>query len=212
MRKVKAMSDVETGDELIFTVTDLKQYTYCPRIVFYTYCLPLLRPTTYKMEAGIAAHEKAEKRERRRTLAAYGLGVEEGQRHFDVRVASEELGLRGRVDMAIEVEGEEKKREWIPVDYKQTARRTGKHVRQQLAAYGMMLEETLGGAARRGFVYSLVTRKAEEVRLTERLRGEVREVASAMREMVKRETMPAPPRSRRPCVSCEFRRFCNDAV
>ncbi len=207
----KRMSEAETRDDLIFTVTDLKQYTYCPRIVFYTYCLPLLRPVTYKMKAGATAHEKAEKQERRRTLAAYGLEIENGQRHFDVWVASEELGLRGRVDMAIEVEGPGKP-EWIPVDYKQTARRTGAHIQRQLAAYGMMLEETRGGMVRRGFVYSLVTRKAEQVSLTERLRGKVREAVSAMREMVKREAMPAPPRSRRPCVNCEFRRFCNDVM
>ena len=87
----------EAGERVIFTVTDLKQYTYCPRVVFYTYCLPLVRPTTYKMEAGIAAHGRGEKLERRRTLAAYGL--EEGKRHFEVAVSSQELGLRGRVDM-----------------------------------------------------------------------------------------------------------------
>jgi CRISPR-associated exonuclease Cas4 len=199
----------EVGERVIFTVTDLKQYTYCPRVVFYTYCLPLLRPTTYKMEAGIAAHERAGERERRRTLAAYGL--EEGRRHFDVEVASQELGLRGRVDVAIEV-GEGEEREWVPVDYKQTTRRTGRHIRRQLAAYGMMLEETWGGTARRGFVYSLVTRKTEEIALTARLRGEVRGVVGAMREMVEREAMPGPPGSRRPCVNCEFRRFCNDVL
>ena len=190
-------------------MTDVKQYAYCPRVVFYTYCLPLVRPTTYKMESGIRAHERAERRERRRTLAAYGL--EEGQRHFDVDVASQELGLRGRIDVAIEI-GEGEEREWIVVDYKQTTRRTGRHIKRQLAAYGIMLEETRGGIARRGFVYSLVTRKTEEIRLTERLRGEVWEVVSAMREMVEREAMPGPPRSRRPCVNCEFRRFCNDVL
>jgi CRISPR-associated exonuclease Cas4 len=194
---------------MIFTVTDLKQYTYCPRIVFYTYCLPLLRPTTYKMEAGVAAHEKARKRARRRTLAAYGL--EEGKRHFDVWVASEELGLRGRLDVVIEV-GQGQEREWIPVEYKQSRRRTGPHVRRQLAAYGMMVEETRGGVARRGFVYSLITRKVEQVRLTQRLRGEVRHVMAEMREMVAREVMPDPPRSQRGCVNCEFRRFCNDVL
>jgi CRISPR-associated exonuclease Cas4 len=199
----------EAGERVIFTVTDLKQYTYCPRVVFYTYCLPLLRPTTYKMEAGIAAHERAEKQERRRTLAAYGL--EEGKRHFDVEVASQELGLRGRGDVASEV-GEGEEREWVPVDYKQTTRRTGQHIRRQLAAYGLMLEETWGGTARRGFVYSLVTRKTEEIALTERLRRDVRGVVGAMREMVEREAMPGPPRSRRPCVNCEFRRFCNDVL
>jgi CRISPR-associated exonuclease Cas4 len=200
---------LEEKERLIFTVTDLKQYTYCPRIVFYTYCLPLLRPTTYKMEAGIAAHERAGKREQRRTLAAYGL--EEGKRHFDVWVESPILGLRGRVDLVIEVVVEEE-REWIPVEYKHTRRRTGSHIRRQLAAYGMMLEEERGGVVRRGFVYSLVTRKVEEVAMTERLRGDVREMVAVMREMVEGEAMPAPPRSRRPCVNCEFRRFCNDVL
>jgi CRISPR-associated exonuclease Cas4 len=196
-----------TSERLFFTVTDLKQYSYCPRVVFYTYCLPLVRPTTYKMEAGKVAHEQAERRERRRTLSAYGL--EEGQRHFDVWVESDILGLRGRVDMVIET-GEGEGRELIPVDYKQSRRQVGRHLKRQLTAYGLMLEETWGGMVRRGFIYSLVTRKAEEVALTARLRGEVRETVVAMREMVKREMMPGPPKSRRPCVSCEFRRFCND--
>lgn len=206
---MKTKREHRAGQELVFTVTDLKQYSYCPRVVFYTYCLPLLRPTTYKMEAGIAAHEREGKREKRRTLAAYGLT--EGQRHFDVWVASEELGLRGLVDMVIEV-GEGTEREWIPVDYKQTRRRTGTHIRRQVAAYGMMVEETWGGCVRRGFVYSLATRKTEEIALTKRLRTQVREVVSAMRDMVAREVMPPPPRSRRPCVNCEFRRFCNDVL
>ncbi len=205
------MSEAETGENLVFTVTDMKQYSYCPRIVFYTYCLPLIRPRTYKMEAGVRAHERAQKRERRRTLAAYA-GVGDGQRHFEVPVASEALGLRGVVDMVIEVKGEGETREWIPVDYKQTTRRTGKHIRRQLAAYGMMLEETFGGTVKQGFIYSLVTRKAEQIQLTERLRGEVQEVVLAMREMVRKEAMPDPPRSRRPCVDCEFRRFCNDVT
>jgi CRISPR-associated exonuclease Cas4 len=209
MRTMTTKSEHRTGEELVFTVTDLKQYSYCPRVVFYTYCLPLLRPTTYKMESGVAAHERAEKREKRRTLAAYGLT--EGKRHFDVWVASEELGLRGLVDLVIEV-GEGPEREWIPVDYKQTSRRIGTHIRRQVAAYGMMLEETRDGCVRRGFVYSLVTRRAEEIALTKRLRAQVREVVSAMRDMVVREVMPPPPRSRRPCVNCEFRRFCNDVL
>ncbi len=206
-------------ERTVFTVTDLKQYAYCPRVVFYTCCLPLIRPTTGKMEEGRLAHEEAREREARRTLRIYGL--EEARRHFDVPVASEELGLTGRIDLVLEVGGPDAPgREWIPVDYKQTARRAGPHgarplgpwphLRRQLAAYGMMLEETWGGTVRRGFIYSLLTRRVEEIALTPSLRQEVREMVAAMREMVERERMPDPPPSRKPCVNCEFRRFCND--
>lgn len=193
----------------IFTVSDLKQYAYCPRIVAYTYCLPLVRPTTYKMEAGISAHQGATKQERRRTLAAYGL--EEALRHFDVSLRSSILGLQGKVDMVIE-EGKGPDKSLIPVEYKQTRRLTGRHVRRQLAAYGMMLEETWKGVVHRGFVYSLLNRRAEEIAVTPPLRAEVRDAVAAMRQMVEREVMPAPPRSRRGCVNCEFRRFCNDVL
>jgi len=200
---------MEGSDErLFFTVTDLKQYFYCPRVVYYTYCLPLLRPTTYKMEAGAVAHEEAGDLERRRTLAAYGL--KEGTRHFDVWVVGQRLGLRGRIDMVIEVEGE--RGELIPVDYKHTARQIGEHAWRQLAAYGIMLEETWGGRVRRGFIYSLVTRRAEERALTVALRRGVEEAVEAMRLMVEREVMPEPPAWRGACVNCEFRRFCNDVV
>lgn len=195
----------ESEGRLIFTVTDLKQYLYCPRVVYYTYCLPLVRPLTYKMEAGAAAHERAGELEQRRTLAAYGL--KEGRRHFDVWVTAEGLRLQGRIDMVIEV-GDE----LIPVDYKHTARQVGAHVWRQLAAYGMMLEETWGKEVRRGFVYSLVTKKAEEKALTGKLRAEVREAVRAMAEMVEREAMPEPPELVAKCVNCEFRRFCNDVL
>ena len=199
-----------TRDErLIFTVTDLKQYTFCPRVVFYTYCLPLLRPTTFKMEAGRRAHDRAKGKAQRRTLSAYGL--QEGERYFDMWVESSILGLRGKIDLVIEARDGEM-REWIPVEYKQTTRRTGPHIRMQVAAYGMMLEEERGEQVRRGFVYSLVTRKAEEIKIGKRLRESVRETLEAMREMVEREVMPEPPRTQRQCVNCEFRRFCNDVL
>ena len=188
---------------ITFQVTDLKQYTYCPRVVFFAYCLPLIRPMTYKMEAGIAAHEKAEEQEQRRSLRRYGLT--EGERFFDLWLSSEALGLRGRVDLAIRTATEA-----IPVEYKNSPGRAGRHIKLQLAAYGQMLEETWGLPVQRGFLYFVPLKRAEEVKLTPALRRKVEETVAAMRHMVEREAMPGPPRSRRPCVACEFRLFCND--
>ena len=200
-----------TDEQLVLTVTDLKQFAYCPRVVFFTYCLPLIRPVTYKMDRGIAAHERARTKEKRRKLVAYGLT--QGERYFDVRVESTALGLRGRVDLVIETgEGASGEKELIPVEYKNTRRAAGRHWKRQLAAYGMMLEEGWGLAVRRGFVYYLPSRQAEQVTITPRLRADVREIARAMRQVINREVMPAPPKSRRPCVDCEFRRFCNDVL
>ena len=187
----------------IFTVSDLKQFAYCPRVVYYTYCLPLLRPETAKMRESVMAHEEESRREKRRSLKLYG--VPEGERLFDVVLATEELGLRGRADLVIRRDDQV-----IPVDYKLTRRQAGAHFRLQLAAYGLMLSEMWALPARRGFVYSIITREAEEIALTPALYGRIRRMARAIRRMVEDEIMPSPPERRARCVACEFRRFCND--
>jgi CRISPR-associated exonuclease Cas4 len=200
-----------TSEDLFLTVTDLKQYFYCPRVVYYTFCLPLIRPLTFKMTRGIEAHERARPKERRRTLSAYGLT--RGERHFDVQLESVELGLRGRVDMVIETdENPTGAKELIPVEYKDTRRAAGPHWKHQLTAYGLMLQQGWGTPVQRGFFYYLPTRQAEQMAITARLRNDVQKTLAAMRHMIEREAMPPPPKSRRPCVDCEFRRFCNDVL
>ena len=42
----------ETASELLFEVTDLKQWIYCPRVLYYRYRLPEIRPTTDLIAAG----------------------------------------------------------------------------------------------------------------------------------------------------------------
>jgi CRISPR-associated exonuclease Cas4 len=201
------MEEGETA-KVPWRVTDLKQYVYCPRILYFHACLPQVRPTTYKMEASIEAHKQAQSGERRRTLRAYGL--EQGERHFNVSFVSERLGMRGEVDLVIETEANGE-REAVPVDYK-LSRRMGKHFELQLTAYAVMVEDGWGLPVRRGFLYLIPLRRAEEVRMTAKRRGALDEALAVMNTMLAKEKMPAPTRQRARCVACEFRRFCNDVL
>jgi CRISPR-associated exonuclease Cas4 len=193
----------------MFTVTDLKQYTYCPRIVYYHHCLPAIRPVTYKMEAGVEAGAAEEMRELRRSLRPYGL--RRGERHLDVELTSAGWGLRGRADLVIDTDDNPSgTRELIPVDFKLSPGRLGANIRLQLLAYGVVLEETWGVPSRRGFIYFIPRRRAVEVPFTSELRTRFETSLAAMRDIVERERMPPPTRSRARCEVCEFRRFCND--
>lgn len=87
---------MEFTEQWLLRVTDLKQYDYCPRVVYYEHCLPKLRPVTYKMTAGIAAQERVTALEERRSLRTYGLTS--GERHFNVAVSSAQLGFTGQID------------------------------------------------------------------------------------------------------------------
>lgn len=178
---------------------------YCPRVVYYTYCLPLLRPMTGKMEEGIVVHEEEKRREQRRSLRLYGLP--EGRREYDLALRSEELGLSGRLDLLIRVDSPTP--ELIPVEYK-NSRKGGTHVKRQLAAYARLLQETEPLAVRRAMLYLIPLRKAQEVRITPALLARVERQIKEMRAMIYSESMPEAPTRRARCVACEFRRFCND--
>ena len=189
----------------MFRVTDLKQYIYCPRILYYHTTLPQVRPLTYKMEAGIEAHQDASKREKRRSLRPYGL--ENGRRHFDAPVINTELMLSGEIDMLIETTDE-----LIPVDYKQ-AKRIGKHYKLQLMAYGRLLEVSDPKSiltVERGFLYLIPSRKAIEVRFTKALRRQLASTLTVMKTIAQHQQIPPSTTHQAKCVDCEFRRFCND--
>src|SRR6266536_2547925 len=83
----------------LLEVTDLKQYVCCPRIVFYRYCLPKVRPVTPLMEEGIRCHLEEEGREERRSLRSYGLV--DGERFFHLMLQSRRLELTGKADLVI---------------------------------------------------------------------------------------------------------------
>lgn len=192
-------------------VTDLKQWTYCPRVVYYRYCLPDIRPVTDLMRLGITSHRDEVGREERRSLRTYGLTV--GERAFDVELRSERLQLRGRLDLAIAVpDSTSPNAEAIVIEYKESERVDATHFKLQLAVYGLLLEEVWGLPVKRGFLYSIPLRQATPVPLTPTLRRKAEDTCGALRAAVVQERMPPPPASRRPCVSCEFRRFCNDVV
>src|SRR5579864_4415679 len=82
-----------------FEVTDIKQWAHCPRIVYYRYVLPRVRPVTGLMREGQTHHHEESAHEERRSLRLYG--ITEGERSFDVPLYSPTLGLRGRADMVI---------------------------------------------------------------------------------------------------------------
>lgn len=190
-----------------FAVTDLKQYAYCPRILYYNLWLQRHRPTTYKMDAGVAAHRRATRREKRRQLRTYGL--ERGERHFHVSLFDPAWGLSGQVDMVIETADE-----LIPVDYK-LSRRAGSHFKLQLAAYGQLLARRRAGPdqrVRRGFLYLIPTRQAKPVTFTQGLKRQLNAALEVMAAIAERQRLPQPTSRRRRCVDCEFRRFCNDVL
>jgi CRISPR-associated exonuclease Cas4 len=199
------------SDTVLIDVTDIKQYICCPRLVYYRYCLPHIRPLTYSMEVGIQAHHQEEEREARRSLRTYG--IEQAERLFHYPVTSEALQIKGKIDLVLIVPSlEASEKEVVVVEYKYSEQKAGPHFKAQLAAYALLLEEALHIPARRSFLYSIPLRKAEAVPITPQLRKKVQSVTREIKDLMSGEQMPEPTPAQRRCPTCEFRRFCNDVV
>jgi len=191
--------------DLPLTVTDLRQFLYCPRVVYYTYVQPLERPTTYKMQHGLTAEERVTALEQRRTLRRYG--IPRGERRFDVPLFDPARKLSGRADMLIVAP-----ELVVPVEFKETNEALSRNHRLQVTAYAMMAETQFGLPAPYAFIVHLAEPDLHRVTVGETWRKRVDDTLARIRRMADAEEFPPPPRERGKCHRCEFRRFCGDVV
>ncbi|MBI2891857.1 MAG: CRISPR-associated protein Cas4 [Nitrospirae bacterium] len=188
---------------MILRVADLRQYAYCPRVVYFTYVQPLDRQPTYKMKEGNSAESKTIPTERRRTLARYELP--QGVRTFGVSLSSPRIGLSGKLDLLIEAEGR-----YYPVEFKTTRPSVFPNMRCQLAGYALLVEERSGTPVESGFIQFLPSGRTFPVDLPSTLKAETRGLVETMRRMIEREEMPEPTPRQQRCADCEYRNFCGD--
>ena len=185
------------------TVTDVKQWHYCRRIVFYQKLMPLVPPRTYKMKRAREAQVPEERLERRRTLRSFQLP--EGNKRFGVRLHSKRWNLTGSLDLLIET-GDA----LYPVDYKETTGPPRENHRWQLAAYALLLREVDGRRVNSGYIRTLPQGDVWPMELPDDLLAQVEGELDAMRQMVEREEFPPPTAVRARCEECEYRNYCGD--
>lgn len=184
-------------------VTDLKQFSYCKRIVFYQYVMPVEKKATFKMQEGKRVEAVIDRLEKRRSLRGYRLA--EGLRHFHLWLRSEELGLSGKLDLLIE-----SPRGFFPVDFKYTSGRPQKNHRYQLCGYALLVEETYKQTVTHGFIYLIPQEEVVILDLTQEHKDEALRMLEEMREMIHKEQMPEPTPVRSRCAECEYRNYCGD--
>lgn len=187
---------------MLLKVSDIKQYLYCPRVIYFTYVLPVEKKVTAKMIYGKEEHFAISSRERRRKFRFYDL--ESGEKYFNVRLYSSRLELEGILDMYLATP-----RGNFPVDYKNTCRVALNH-KYQLIAYVLLLEEHLNYPVRGGFVYLIPRRQAFYIEATSEARLFTRRLISAIRHLIVKEYFPPLPRRQGRCTDCEYRNFCGD--
>ncbi len=184
-------------------VHDLKQWAYCPRVVFYNYVMPVDAQPTYKMRHGHSAEEAFDRLEKRRRLSEFGL--KDGTRRFHYWCASEKLGLSGKLDLLIESDSG-----LFPVDFKETEQTVHRNHIMQLCGYALLLEERFERKVERGFVFLIPRDEVVPVELTEERKEEARAALDSMRNSIQQQRTPEPTDMVARCTDCEYRNYCAD--
>lgn len=192
----------EASAEVVL-VTDLKQWAYCPRIVYYRCTMPGAGQATYKMEEGRAAQAMTESLELRRTLRQYGL--DGARRRFGVWLTASRLGLTGKLDLLLELGSAA-----AVVDFKLTSGDPAENHRLQLAGYALLVEEGLGLSTEQGFLYRIPDGRVFRIEIAEGLRARALGAISAIRAIAVNRWCPDPTIVRNRCLECEYANYCAD--
>lgn len=190
----------------LFTAEDVRQFFYCPRIIYFRYVMRARVRPTLKMERGKEIH-----REKYRPRSHEREGNVE--RYYNIYVSSEKFGLACLIDI-LEVEGEE-----IRIVEVKTGRipddgEISEHQRAQVVAQALLVEEALGRSVKRvGIKYEDKNEgggKILWVHISDKDRVDVLRALEKMRSIVLMEDIPPPTPFRGRCVDCEYRAYCGD--
>ena len=169
--------------------SDLRQYFFCPRIVYWRRVFRAsYRPGKVVEVGGDKAYWLS------RLNQFKGCDVE-----FDVRLRSKRLGLVGVLDALVKC-----RQRAYPVEVKRGVVKDGHDV--QLGAYAMMLEE-LGYEVSEGYLY-YPGRGLVRVEVNEGLRKKVIRTVEEVRGIICQGKMPKPTRERWKCIVCDHETIC----
>jgi CRISPR-associated exonuclease Cas4 len=187
----------------LIPVTDLKQWAYCERIVYYHRVMPAVGKPTFKMREAIAAQDLVESLEMRRGLHHYRL--ENARRHFNIWLSDPTLGLSGKTDLILESQDQV-----AVVDFKLTSGEVGNNHRMQLTGYSMLAELAYGKPSPVAFLYRIPDNAVFPIEITPDMRAALVTANQSIRHMAETEAFPPPTSVRGRCVECEYANYCGD--
>ncbi|MEA2074605.1 MAG: CRISPR-associated protein Cas4 [Euryarchaeota archaeon] len=195
----------ELEPEVFITVSDVMEYLFCPRFIYFMHCLgiPQHEEKRYKVLKGRALHEAREKVNKsyiRKKLQCV-------RKDVAVYLVSKRNHLKGEVDEVLFLEdGTAAPLDYKFAEFKDKVYRTHKY---QSALYGLMIANNYSVEVNRGFVcYTRSNYLVKDVKLSnndfERAVARVNDVL----EIIQKGFYPEATKNKARCVDCTYRNIC----
>lgn len=197
----------ESSSNEPLSVSDLKQFIYCPRIPYFMHVLGFKERITECMKEGVESEDRLVRLEERRRKLAKKLKVD--VKLFDVNLYSERLELVGIIDCVV-MHG----MEVSPVEFKSSSKpkKVNENHLIQLVAYALLLESCMKKISRKGYIVYEKSDELLEVNITEGLKKYTMRKIEEMKEVIAEEVFPETKQPAFKCISCGYRKVCQPYI
>jgi CRISPR-associated exonuclease Cas4 len=184
------------------SVNTIKQWVFCPRIVYFNELLAIKPPVPPWVSFGSEHQREQAKKMRQRKLNRFG--IQKGHLDYDIFLRSEKIRLHGRADAVLV-----QKNEVSPVDFKAGAS-MHPNLEMQLTAYAMLLEEKYSFPAKYGYLLFGDKAKVVKIKISDSGRNSVLKLRDRIVHTILSQEMPDTAASMSKCSQCEYQNMCND--
>ncbi|MCQ5375309.1 MAG: CRISPR-associated protein Cas4 [Methanomassiliicoccales archaeon] len=190
--------------ELMIQVSDITQYFYCPRKIYFLRVLGVSVPSKPKMEMAKEEHEKEHQRVVERK-EIYGFPREEVKEVLhSVAIEASEYHLYGVIDTVLILTSGE----IIPVDIKYSRFEEKKrNWTKQLVAYSLLLESKMKVKVTRAALFFPESKKRIIIEISSEDKKALLKDIDTIMSIIINEVLPNVSKDKK-CSYCEMNRFC----
>jgi len=191
--------------ETIITISDVLEYLFCPRFIYYMHCLdiPQHEEKRFKVMKGREVH--AEKMITNPDYLRKKLGVV--QKEINVFIASKQNHIKGIVDEVLFLDdGTAAPFEYKFAEFKDTIFQTYKY---QLVLHAMMIRENFQCDVKRGFIcFTRSNHHIETIEFTEQDFERGRDIIGEILEIIDKGFYPNKGKYKNKCIDCCYATIC----
>lgn len=181
------------------SVLQIRDYAYCPRVVYFRNVLHIEERLTEAMLYGREKHEEF-------SLAPLIPKLKPVKIIENVELISHRLRIKGKVDIIIIT----RYNEYIPVEIKWSELEKGMARRQhkaQIIAYALLIEDNFNTTVKRGLIYYSRSKKFSNIIITESDKRLIKNYIVKIYEIYK-ERIPKDSQNSTQCKDCGYNRYC----
>lgn len=193
------------NDFVYITASDVIEYNFCPRFIYYMKTLVLKRHEhkRYLVNKGRDIHEL--KLVKNKDYLRKKIGVE--AKELDVYLGSEKLHLVGRMDEVLYLNDGT----MAPLDYKyaEYQERLFKTLRHQQIIYSLLIEEQYKKPVNRAFIVYIRSKNyIKEFEITKKDKQKTLKQITEIFDIIENGYFPKGTGNSRKCADCTYRNLC----